>query len=149
MWNDNARVDDNTIRTIISHVHGEQTEHARQPDGAQDSTISPSISGTDSLRETTRLQGQAPDPEAWLSRAGSQCLRCWERWLSPVRCRVAAHVRSVRHARDRYLVVLCYHPFMCCHSTLRWYFFVFQQLCFKVHTHTQKNTCVVRECVRK
>jgi len=22
-------------------------------------------------------------------------VRCWERWLSPVRCRVAAHVRSV------------------------------------------------------
>ena len=28
-------------------------------DGAQDSTISPSISGTGVLRETTRLQGQA------------------------------------------------------------------------------------------
>jgi len=40
-------------------VHGERTEHARQPDGAQDSTISPNISGTGSLRETTRLQGQA------------------------------------------------------------------------------------------
>ena len=35
-----------------------KTEHARQPNGAQDSTISPSISGTGSLRETTRLQGQ-------------------------------------------------------------------------------------------
>ena len=34
-------------------MHGEQTEHARQPDSAQDSTISP----TGSLRETTRLQG--------------------------------------------------------------------------------------------
>ena len=33
-----------------------------------------------------------PGPEAWLSRAGSQCLRWWERWMSPVRCRVAAHV---------------------------------------------------------
>jgi len=39
-------------------VHGEQTVH-RQPDGAQDSTISPSISDTGFLRETTRLQGQA------------------------------------------------------------------------------------------
>jgi len=45
-------------------------------------------------------------PEVWLSRAGSQCLRCWEIWLSPVRCRVAAHVRSVRHARVRCLVVV-------------------------------------------
>ena len=44
------------------HVHGERTEHARQPNGAQDSTISPSISGTGSLRETTRLQGQATSP---------------------------------------------------------------------------------------
>jgi hypothetical protein len=43
-------------------VHGERTEHARQPDGAQDSTITPSISGTGSLRETTRLQGQATSP---------------------------------------------------------------------------------------
>ena len=34
------------------------TAHARQPDGAQDSTISPSISDTGSLRETTRFQGQ-------------------------------------------------------------------------------------------
>ena len=48
-----------------------------------------------------------PGPEAWLSRAGIQCVRCWERWLSPVRRRVAAHVRSVRHARVRCLVVLC------------------------------------------
>ena len=38
--------------------HGERTEHARQPDGTQDSTISPSVSGTGSLRETTRLQGR-------------------------------------------------------------------------------------------
>ena len=44
------------------HVHGERTEHVRQPDGAQDSTITPSISGTGSLRETTRLQGQATSP---------------------------------------------------------------------------------------
>ena len=36
-----------------------------------------------------------------------------------------------------------------CHSTLRWYVFVCQQLYFKVHTHTQKNTCVVREYVKK
>jgi len=43
-------------------VHGEQTEHARQPNSAQDSTISPSISGTGSLRETTRLQGQTTKP---------------------------------------------------------------------------------------
>ena len=34
----------------------------RQPDGAQDSTISPSVSGTASLRETTRLQGQVTSP---------------------------------------------------------------------------------------
>jgi len=34
----------------------------RQPDGAQDSTISPSVSGTGSLRETTRLQGQVTSP---------------------------------------------------------------------------------------
>jgi len=37
-------------------------DHARQPDGAQDTTISPSISGTGSLRETNRLQGQAMSP---------------------------------------------------------------------------------------
>ena len=35
-----------------------------------------------------------------------------------------------------------------CHSTLRWYFFAHQQLCFKVHTYTQENTCMVRECVK-
>jgi len=39
-------------------VHGQQTELVMQPDSAQDSTISPSISGTGSLRETTRFQGQ-------------------------------------------------------------------------------------------
>jgi len=44
-------------------------------------------------------KGLSPGPEVWLSRAGSQCLRYWERWLSPARRRVAAHVRSVRHAR--------------------------------------------------
>ena len=74
-------------------------------------------------------------PEVWLSRVGSQCPRCWERWLSPVspvRRRVAAHVRSVRHARVRCLVVLCYHPLLRCHSTLRWYFFVCQHLSNKV-----------------
>jgi len=80
-----------------------------------------------------------PDPETWLSRAGSQCVRCWERWLSPVRRRVAAHVRSIRHARVRCLDVLCCHPLLRCHSTLRWHFYVCQQLCFKVHTHTQKK----------
>jgi len=49
---------------MIRHVHGERTEHARQTDGAQDSTISPSVSGTGSLRETTRLQpeGQGTSP---------------------------------------------------------------------------------------
>jgi len=41
----------------------------------------------------------SPGPDAWLSRAGSQCLRYWELWLSPVRRRVAAHVQPVRHAR--------------------------------------------------
>ena len=44
------------------HVHGKRTEHAWQPDGAQDSTISLSVSGTGSLRETTRLQGQVTSP---------------------------------------------------------------------------------------
>jgi len=39
----------------------------------------------------------------------------------------------------RRLVVLCGHPLLRCHSTLRWYFFVCQQLYFKVHTHTQKK----------
>ena len=43
-------------------MHGEQTAHARQPDGARDSTISPSISGPGFLRETTRLQGQTTSP---------------------------------------------------------------------------------------
>ena len=43
-------------------MHGEQTEHAWQPDGAQASTISPNVSGTGSLRETTRLQGQVTSP---------------------------------------------------------------------------------------
>jgi len=51
-------------------------------------------------------KGFSPGPEAWLSRAGSQCLRCWERWLSPARRRVTAHVRSVRHARVLGRVVL-------------------------------------------
>jgi len=46
-----------------------------------------------------KRRGLSPGPEAWLSHAGSQCLGHWERWLSPARCRVAAHVRSVRHAR--------------------------------------------------
>jgi len=55
-------------------------------------------------------------------------VRCWERWLSPVRRRVTAHVRSVRHSRVRCLVVLCCHPLLRCHSTLRWYIFVCQQL---------------------
>ena len=50
-----------------------------------------------------------------------------------------------RHGLFRLFVCLLLH----CHSTLRCYFFVCQQLCFKVHTHTQKNTCVVRECVKK
>jgi len=40
----------------------ELTEHARQPDGAQDSTLSPSVSGTGSLHETTRPQGQVTNP---------------------------------------------------------------------------------------
>jgi len=44
-------------------------------------------------------KGLSPGPEAWLSRAGSQCQRHWERWLRPARRRVAAHVQSVRHAR--------------------------------------------------
>ena len=44
-------------------------------------------------------KGLSPLPEAWLSRAGSQCLRHWERWLSPARRRVTAHVQFVRHAR--------------------------------------------------
>ena len=32
----------------------------------------------------------------------------------------------------RCLVVLCCHPLLRCHSTLRWYFFVCQRLCVKV-----------------
>jgi len=32
------------------------------------------------------------------------------------------------------MVVLCCHPLLRCHSTLRWYFFVCQRLCVKVHT---------------
>jgi len=41
----------------------------------------------------------SPGPEVWLSRARSQYQRHRERWLSPpARGRVAAHVRSVRHA---------------------------------------------------
>ena len=43
------------------------------------------------------MNGDGEDPETWLSRAGSQCLRYWEWWLSPVRRRVAGHVWSVRH----------------------------------------------------
>jgi len=46
----------------------------------------------------SEAKGLSPGPEAWLSRAGSQCQRHWERWLSPAR-RVATHVRSVCHAR--------------------------------------------------
>jgi len=41
----------------------------------------------------------SPGPEPWLSRAGSQCLRHWERWLIPARHRVAVNVLSVHHAR--------------------------------------------------
>ena len=89
------------------------------------------------------------DPKTWLSRARKKCLRCWERWLSSVSCRVVTRVRSIRHERVRCLVALCFHPLLRCHSTVRWYFFVRQNLCFKVHTHTQKNTCMVRECVKK
>jgi len=44
------------------HVHGERIGHAQQHDGAQDSTISPSVSGTGSLRETTRLQAHMTSP---------------------------------------------------------------------------------------
>jgi len=44
-------------------------------------------------------KGLSPGPAAWLSRAGSQYQRHWERWLSPARRRVAAHVRSVLHER--------------------------------------------------
>ena len=43
-------------------------------------------------------KGLSPGPEAWLSRARSQCQRHWERWLGPARHRVAAHVRSIQHA---------------------------------------------------
>jgi len=39
-----------------------QTKHARKPDGAQDSTIFPSVSGTGALRETTRFQDQVTIP---------------------------------------------------------------------------------------
>jgi len=57
-------------------------------------------------------KGLSPGPEAWLSRAGSQWLAHWERWLSTARRRVAAHVRSVRHAcvdpeLSGYLMHLC------------------------------------------
>ena len=44
-------------------------------------------------------KGLSPGPKDWLFRAGSQCLRYCERWLSPVRRRAAVHVRFVRHAR--------------------------------------------------
>jgi len=40
-------------------------------------------------------KGLSPGPGALLSRA----VRHWERWLSPARRRVAAHVWSVRRAR--------------------------------------------------
>jgi len=38
---------------------------------------------------TSAAKTLEPGPEAWLSRAGSQCVRYWERWLSPVRRQVA------------------------------------------------------------
>ena len=60
-------------------------------------------------------------------------------WLSPVRRRVAAHVQSVRHARVRCLVVLCCHPLLRCHSTLRWYFFVSVVLFQGAYSHTGKH----------
>ena len=41
------------------------------------------------------------------------------------------------------------HPVLRCQCALCWCFLWCRQLCFKVHTHTQKNTCVVRECVKK
>jgi len=44
--------------------------------------------------------GLSPGPRALLSRAGSQCLKHWERWFRPGRRRVAVHVQSIRHARD-------------------------------------------------
>ena len=37
------------------------------------------------------------------------------------------------------------HPVLRCHCALRWCFLWCVNLYFKVHTHTQKNTCVVRE----
>jgi len=56
------------------------------------------MSGLVQRRLWSEEKGLSPGP-AWLSRAGSQCLRHWERWLSLARRRVAAHVWSVRHAR--------------------------------------------------
>jgi len=67
-------------------VHGKWTKHARQPDGAQDSTISPSVSDTGSLRETTRLQAQVASPslrsKAYAARAKT-CARRTTAHLHP------------------------------------------------------------------
>ena len=45
-------------------------------------------------------KGLSPGPETWLSRAGRQYQRHWERWLSPVRRRVFAHVWSVSRSLE-------------------------------------------------
>jgi len=85
-------------RTVLIHL----SQHLRHWLPARDNQASGpgpetwlSRAGSQSLRCWERWM--SPGPEVWLSLAGSQCLRCWERWMSPVRRRVAAHVRSVRH----------------------------------------------------
>jgi len=60
-------------------VHGERTEHAWQPNGAQHSTITPSISGTGSLHETTRLEGQATSPSLRSKVYAAQVKTCTRR----------------------------------------------------------------------
>jgi len=49
-------------------------------------------------RPWNKEKGSSPGPEARLSRAGSQWLRHWERWLSTALRRVATHVQLVGHA---------------------------------------------------
>jgi len=76
-------------------VHGERKEHSQQHDSAQESAIFPSVSGTGSLRETTRLQAQVTRPslrsKAYAARAKT-CAR---------RTTVHLHPYCARHASLR------------------------------------------------
>ena len=68
-----------------------------EPDGTQDSTITPSISGTVSLRETTRLQGSGDKSLSSLQslRCTSQDMRSENHYTSPSLLRTTHESESV------------------------------------------------------